>query len=189
MFRKKTGVSANDEPAPARRPTRKPSDPNDAVFSSTHAHPMVANLISELAQSGILAELDSTAREVAAGRVSPFDDGDRPDGPDPSAPVKIRARSILRRNSSITVPDPNAPAAPEAPLAPGAPRVRGSSTFSGDFRRLRDERIEVACRFHGGNALFGQFGGGEVACSQTVTGLGEGQVIELAHQSNTFGTA
>ena len=84
---------------------------------------MVANLISELAQSGILAELDSTAREVAAGRVSPFDDGDRPDGPDPSAPVKIRARSILRRNSSITAPDPNAPAAPDAPLAPGAPRV------------------------------------------------------------------
>lgn len=123
LFRSKTSVARPEDAAPARRPTRKPSDPNDAVFSPSHAHPMVANLISELAQSGILAELDSTAREVAAGRVSPFDDGDRPDGPDPSAPVKIRARSILRRNSSITAPDPNAPAAPDAPLAPGAPRV------------------------------------------------------------------
>ena len=123
LFRSKSSVARPEDAAPPRRPTRKPSDPNDAVFSPSHAHPMVANLISELAQSGILAELDSTAREVAAGRVSPFDDGDRPDGPDPSAPVKIRARSILRRNSSITAPDPNAPAAPEAPLAPGAPRV------------------------------------------------------------------
>jgi len=123
LFRSKTSVARPEDAAPPRRPTRKPSDPNDAVFSPSHAHPMVANLISELAQSGILAELDSTAREVAAGRVSPFDDGDRPDGPDPSAPVKIRARSILRRNSSITATDPNAPAAPEAPLAPGAPRV------------------------------------------------------------------
>mgnify|MGYP004222613307 FL=1 len=113
LFRKKTGVSANDEPAPARRPTRKPSDPNDAVFSSSHAHPMVANLISELAQSGILDELDDVGKQVAAARVSPFATGDDVTGPDPSAPVKTRARSILRRNSSITVaPDHDPASAP-----------------------------------------------------------------------------
>ena len=113
LFRKKTGVSANDEPAPARRPTRKPGDPNDAVFSSTHAHPMVANLISELAQSGILDELDDVGKQVAAARVSPFATGDDVTGPDPSAPVKTRARSILRRNSSITVaPDHDPASAP-----------------------------------------------------------------------------
>ena len=115
LFRKKTGVSANDEPAPARRPTRKPSDPNDAVYSSTHAHPMVANLISELAQSGILDELDDVGKQVAAARVSPFATGDDVTGPDPSAPVKTRARSILRRNSSITVAPDHDPASASNP--------------------------------------------------------------------------